>query len=172
MENDIKLNLTNPAPKEIIVLATGISLVTKTPLLPYLLMYELALSIVPCDFGNFLLSHFIVGVPKKEPKKYKIQLPSKPAITDIISVKMKLTSVLATKSPAAGIIIPEGSPGRFKYSKNTIINKTIDPYSTKKSTKVFIFSIKISKFIVTIKKIVFLYYIAHALKKQLYLIIL
>ena len=50
------------------------------------------------------------------------------AITDIIRVYIKLNPADLTNMPAAGIIIPAGKPGKFKYSKKTITAKNIYPY--------------------------------------------
>ncbi|MEG0297313.1 MAG: hypothetical protein RR486_08195 [Clostridium sp.] len=55
-------------------------------------------------------------------------LPSSPATIERINVEIKLWLPREIIIPAAGIIIPGGMPGTFRYSRKTIINMTIIPY--------------------------------------------
>lgn len=42
---------------------------------------------------------------------------------------MKFKLFVAINIPVAGMIIPDGKPGKFRYSRKTIINRNHIPYS-------------------------------------------
>ena len=122
-----KFILSTPAGIDISVLAMGISFPTKTPILPFSLRNRKFLSIISSCLGIFAkyflrrYSHPIL------PMKYRTQLPKRPAIKVRMTTVINPTSPLDAQTPAIGIIIPEGKPGRFRYSKNTIIKTIIIP---------------------------------------------
>ena len=60
-----------------------------------------------------------------------LRVASDEELLNNINTKGKFISPLDTHSPANGIIIPAGRPGKFKYSKNTIININNTPYCDK-----------------------------------------
>ena len=122
---------TIPAGIETSVLTAGISFARNTPVYPFSLIHPRHLSTDSICLGKCFFMNFSKGFPPKRPSRYSISLPKTPAAVDTSSVTKKLLCPLEAMTPASGIMIPAGKPGKLRYSKNTITNTASRPYCEK-----------------------------------------